>query len=94
MVLAPLPWVSLPDSSPFQPPGFLAKSLAACLNLLRNFNFIVSTEGITDRKRKALDCHRSQMTRLVPDARWRTLPETSGGQFLDCFFQGFEIFRR
>jgi len=48
---------------------------------------------VLQQKREALAQHRSQMTVLKPGVAWPTLADVSGGEFLNCFFQEFELFR-
>ena len=62
------------------------------LRLLITFRHYVSVQDVLDRKRAALEQHASQMTRLVPDPRWKTLSDVAGGDFLKCFFQPWEVF--
>jgi LmbE family N-acetylglucosaminyl deacetylase len=54
----------------------------------------VRVKDVLEGKRKALNQHRSQMTRLIPDERWGTLKDVSNGEWLNCFFQEFELFSR
>ncbi|MBI4879383.1 MAG: PIG-L family deacetylase [Planctomycetes bacterium] len=54
----------------------------------------VDVRGVLERKRAALEKHRSQVARLVDDPRWLTLADVAGGAFLRCFFQEREVFRR
>jgi LmbE family N-acetylglucosaminyl deacetylase len=61
---------------------------------LREFRCCVSMAEQREGKRKALDQHRSQMTQLVADPNWKTLPSVANGDWLECFFQGREIFYR
>ncbi len=61
---------------------------------LRAFNSRMPVAEVLDRKKDALDQHRSQMERLVPDPDWKTLGDVAGGAFLESFFQPFEIFSR
>jgi len=63
-------------------------------SMLRDFRYAVSIEEVLEIKRAALDQYKSQMTRLIPDPRWRTLGDVSNGDFLKCFFQAYEVFRR
>jgi len=70
------------------------ESLLLGLSMLKDFRYSVYIEGVLEIKRAALDEHKSQMTRLIPDPRWQTLPDLSNGEFLACFFQQCEIFRR
>ena len=44
------------------------------------------------KKRQALAQHRSQMTIFKAGTAWPTLADVSEGEFLNCFFQEFEIF--
>jgi LmbE family N-acetylglucosaminyl deacetylase len=64
------------------------------LRTLEEFETAVFVGDVLPAKRRALDQHRSQMTQLLPAVEWATLSDVSGGAFLDCFFQDFEIFRR
>lgn len=48
----------------------------------------VSLRGLQDRKRRALDCHRSQLGLLENEPDWPGLPE----QFLSFFFRDRELF--
>lgn len=64
------------------------------MRLLKDFRCCVYIGGILERKRAALDQYKSQMTQFVPDPRWLTLGDVSHGEFLACFFQDHEVFRR
>jgi LmbE family N-acetylglucosaminyl deacetylase len=61
--------------------------------LIRECRSGVFVGDLLDQKREALSQHRSQMTVLRPGTAWPTLKDISGGEFLRCFFQDFEIFR-
>jgi len=50
--------------------------------------FSVSLTGLEDRKRRALDCHRSQLGLLEDEPDWPGLPE----RFLSFFFRDRELF--
>jgi LmbE family N-acetylglucosaminyl deacetylase len=63
------------------------------LRALEEFRSGVFVGEILERKREALNKHRSQMTELIPGVGWPTLPELSEGEFLNCFFQEYEMFR-
>lgn len=52
----------------------------------------VLVEGVLERKRQALAKHRSQMFVLRPGTAWPTLADVADGEFLECFFQDFEVF--
>ena len=64
---------------------------ASFFTLFRDGLFV---REVLDRKRRALTEHRSQMTRLVSGIEWPILSDVSEGEFLDCFFQDFEVFHR
>ncbi|MBX3376954.1 MAG: PIG-L family deacetylase [Phycisphaeraceae bacterium] len=49
---------------------------------------VVRTSGYLDRKRKALEAHRSQMFNLTGEPTWLTLPE----DWLTNFFRAYEMF--
>lgn len=72
----------------------LVKSLGSCWSLLRDFRHSVYTGDVLELKRAALDQHRSQMTRLVNDPRWPILSDVSDAEFLESFFQEYELFYR
>ena len=72
----------------------LKKSLSSGLSLLKEFRCLVYIDDVLEIKRAALDQHKSQMTRLVPDSRWPVLGDVSRGEFLECFFREYELFYR
>jgi LmbE family N-acetylglucosaminyl deacetylase len=88
------PWMRVPLRRRREALGALARSLRANWALLHEFRCGVDIQDVLMLKQTALDAHRSQMTRLQPDQRWLTLGDVSDGEFLDCFFQAREIFRR
>ncbi|MGB3201165.1 MAG: PIG-L family deacetylase [Nodosilinea sp.] len=94
------PWIVERAASAAQPQGQTAvaspsqASRTAARRLLREFQWVVDIQDVRDRKRQALEQHRSQMTRLKPVPQWSTLADVAQGQFLDCFFQPYEVFRR
>jgi len=89
------PWASRGSTrSMWEILSALKESLLSGLSMLRDFQCSVYIEGVLEIKRAALDQYKSQMTRLIPDPRWQTLPDLSNGEFLACFFQQHEIFRR
>ena len=63
------------------------------LRAFAEFRSGVFVGDILERKREALGKHRSQMTELMPGVGWPTLSDVSDGEFLNCFFQEYEIFR-
>jgi LmbE family N-acetylglucosaminyl deacetylase len=89
------PWiVNVPISSLWKKMDDLKKGLVSGLSLLKDFRCSVCIEDVLELKRVALDQYRSQMTRLIPDPRWSTLSDAWDGEFLECFFQDHEVFRR
>jgi LmbE family N-acetylglucosaminyl deacetylase len=86
------PWVNKQSSAPRQLAFALKQRFESNYNLLRDFRCSVDIRDVLETKRAALKQYRSQMTQLVPDAEWHTLGDLSGGKFLECFFQDYEIF--
>jgi LmbE family N-acetylglucosaminyl deacetylase len=69
-------------------------SLESIFRLFKDFRYAVYIGDVLELKRIALDKYRSQMMRLIPDPRWRVLDDVSNGEWLECFFQEYEIFHR
>lgn len=88
------PWASVRIRRSREAWAALKNGFAAGFSLMRDFRCRVYIGDVLELKREALYQHKSQMTRLVPDPRWRTLGDVSNGEFLECFFQEHEIFRR
>lgn len=89
------PWVSIEAGLDRETMRSLLRTLrAGCgLQLFRDFTSGVNVASQLDRKWLALNCHRSQMTILRPGTAWPTLADVAAGEFLECFFQDFEVFR-
>lgn len=89
------PWTSLVGDRQ-EISAVLKRSLKSGLGLrlLNDFRCAVYIKDVLDLKRAALDEHKSQMTRLISDSSWRTLGDVSNGEFLDCFFQDYEVFHQ
>lgn len=89
------PWVPLPlrcNRDLLRAIGRILRAgggLAPCVR----FRSGVRIREVHPRKREALARHRSQMTELIADVSWPTLPAISGGEFLELFFQDAEVFR-
>ncbi len=62
--------------------------------LRRDFRYAVPIGDVHADKHKALACHKSQMQRPTDHPDWPILADVSDGEFLDCFFQEFEVFYR
>lgn len=88
------PWVSLPIGNLRRVLVFLKDSLVSPLSLLRDFRCSIFVGNVLELKRDALNQYASQMKRLIPDPRWVTLSDVSNGEFLECFFQEYEIFHQ
>lgn len=88
------PWTGTYTRSRRKTLRLLKNGLVRGFSLLRDFGCSVYVGDVLELKRAALDQHKSQMTRLVPDSRWPTLGDLSNGEFLECFFQDREIFHR
>jgi LmbE family N-acetylglucosaminyl deacetylase len=88
------PWISMPISNLRRLFVFLKDSLVSPLSLLRDFHCSIFVGDVLELKRDALNQYTSQMKRIIPDPRWLTLSDISNGEFLECFFQDHEVFRR
>ena len=75
---------------------YLKASIKAKLGwqLVKEFNYRVEIEPVKPQKKLALAQHQTQMKRLVDDPNWGLLKDLSDGEWLECFFQTQEIFRR
>lgn len=77
-----------------------ATLLAASLRSLggrkfvRSFPLAVDVRSELAKKREALAEHRSQVERREGDPHWWTLDDVDRGDFVRCFFAGYEPFRR
>lgn len=60
---------------------------------LREFRCRVPVQEHLAAKREALAKHRTQTTEVIPGVGWPVLSDVSDGDFLDCFFQEYEVFR-
>ncbi len=86
------PWVTIPRLALREKPAWIFSGLASGFRLLLDFNRLVPTEGLLERKREILACYKSQTTKLADDPRWTTLGEIGDGAFLECFFRAYEPF--
>jgi LmbE family N-acetylglucosaminyl deacetylase len=64
------------------------------LTVFRKFNYAVRISEVLEIKKRALEQHKSQMTKLVNDEQWITLKDLSEGEWLDSFLGDFESFFR
>jgi LmbE family N-acetylglucosaminyl deacetylase len=90
------PWIDSFTKTPGQKKRLAANTIRAGfgLRLLSDFRYATAVENVLAVKKTALGQYRSQMEELIPDAGWPTLPGVADGNFLTCFFQKQEIFRR
>jgi LmbE family N-acetylglucosaminyl deacetylase len=90
------PWLGLGEGS-WHHPWAVAKAVSkglSSLSLLTGCNCAVEVSQVLDRKRAALEMHRSQMVRINGDQNWDVLSDYSDGRFLEMLFQPHEAFRR
>ena len=90
------PWIPFPAPRQWRQlltVGYESLVYACGLRLLRDLRWAVYIGDLLDQKRVSLAQYRSQMTRLLPDPRWPTLPDVARGEFLARFFQEYEVFR-
>jgi len=88
------PWARPPFFRRRQLLGRFRHTVRSGVSLLRDFRCAVDVRDVLATKRRALDQYESQMTRLVPDPRWATFRDVSGGEFLDCCLGNYEFFSR
>ena len=76
--------------------AYLKASIKAKLGwqILQEFNYRVEIESVKSQKQLALAQHNTQMERLVDNPDWGLLKDVADGEWLECFFQAQEIFRR
>jgi LmbE family N-acetylglucosaminyl deacetylase len=89
------PWVGVFQTSRKATREILKNTVfsIASLRLVKDLSHAVCIADVLDRKRAALDQHKSQMTRLISDRHWLILSDVSKGEFLIQFFQDYEYFR-
>jgi LmbE family N-acetylglucosaminyl deacetylase len=88
------PWMAGPKRKFFTVPRNILLSIISGIRLVVNFRCSIYIGDIIGVKRAALEEHKSQMTKLTEDPDWPILDEVGGGEFLQCFFQEYEIFYR
>ncbi|MEZ4555377.1 MAG: PIG-L deacetylase family protein [Caldilineaceae bacterium] len=90
------PWVRVPLRRKCNSKQLARASVAAGFGArtVQDFRCFVDISDVLDCKRRALAQHRSQTTRLVPDPSWAILGEVSDGEWLERFFQTYEVFYR
>jgi len=90
------PWTRQPMRVDKDALSLLAGTLKAMcgIRLLGTFSHIVDISDQLEQKRSALAAHRSQMERFWGKTEWPILEDVSGGDFLACFLQPYEVFQR
>ena len=76
--------------------AYLKASIKAKLGwqMIQEFNYRVAIEPVKSQKQLALAQHQTQTKRLTDDPNWGLLQDVADGEWLECFFQTNEIFRR
>lgn len=88
------PWVGF-EKRPFREiPESIMALLDANTAFLFDFNLFIDIREALGIKRVATDQYKSQMTRLIPDQRWKTLSDVANGEFLNLFFRNHEVFMK
>jgi LmbE family N-acetylglucosaminyl deacetylase len=64
------------------------------LRMVKEFGMKVPLRDVVGQKRAALALHASQLERRDAEPRWHTLHDVDGGEFLPCFFEDYELYRR
>jgi LmbE family N-acetylglucosaminyl deacetylase len=82
--------------SPWSPWTWLWGCASTGRGLLRftGFRTVVPIQDVVEGKQAALARHASQVERWNGSPEWKTLRDVDGGEFLDCFFSGIELYRR
>jgi len=88
------PWVANPIQRKKYSARYIVESALSIIYLLKDFRWAVDVSGLIDCKQAALEQYKSQMTRLMPDRKWMTLQDVSGGEFLQCFYDSNEIYHK
>ena len=88
------PWTQLTGQRKRETLNILKTSLASQLGTaaFNDFQQSVYVGEALAQKKAALSCHASQMQRFEENPNWPILSDVSGGDFLDCFFQPYEVF--
>lgn len=89
------PWTRLKGGSKRETVRIVQESLSNKLGVgaFDEFQHSVDVRDVLEQKRMALACHATQMKRFENDPNWPILEDVANGDFLDCFFQPYEVFR-
>jgi LmbE family N-acetylglucosaminyl deacetylase len=72
----------------------LRSSMVSIARLARDLRWFVPVGDVLDIKRAALNAHRTQTVRLNGNSQWPILSDVAAGEFLECLFRPYEVFRR
>jgi len=88
------PWTQIAASSKKETLRIVQTTLTNRLGAgtFNEFQQAVHVADVLTQKRAALRCHASQMQRFEKNPSWPILSDVSGGDFLACFFQPYEMF--
>jgi LmbE family N-acetylglucosaminyl deacetylase len=88
------PWVCPPVARRLHRPAVVMRGLAAAGRRLLDLRWRVDVAAVLATKRRALDCHLTQMQRPPGQTAWPVLADVAGGDWLARFFTGSEHYRR
>jgi LmbE family N-acetylglucosaminyl deacetylase len=90
------PWVSLHIRASKEAVKSFLRTVSSGVGFqgLRDFRCSVYVGDVLEQKRAALEEHKSQVTRLRPETAWPILSDVSDGEWLERFFQPYEVFHR
>ena len=88
------PWTPLRGESKRGTLNILKATLSSRLgtDVFKDFQHSVCVRSARSQKQAALAKHASQMQKPDSNPNWPILKEVANGDFLDCFFQDYEIF--
>jgi len=90
------PWVGLKPNYPGERRAILQNTLSTFFGrrLLTDFNVALDVADVLEQKCLALEQHKTQMSSLLPEQGWLTLHDVAYDEWLACFFQKQEVYRR
>ncbi len=89
------PWVDLRGENVEERSRLIKRTLRYGFGLAfpAYFRYAICISDSLRVKQQALDVYESQMTRMDDSQQWKTLQDVANGDFLNCFFQDYEIFK-
>jgi LmbE family N-acetylglucosaminyl deacetylase len=90
------PWVSMPFKLKKNTKNIFKISVKGRwgFGLFKHFNCYLGLNDVKKAKQRALEQHESQMKNKDGKETWNTLAGISNGEFLNCFFDEFEVFNK